>query len=266
MDKLQQICFDTLTSRLVNLVIGYEIGSNKQPRPVFISKPEQCAGLYFVDHCTHNLAVYLTKPDVKKAGKVAVICTLPALRTIIQLENENQVKEDNLVLIFPKNKDEIEVISNFKTLEETINRAQTIIDNQTNEEIDRILAMPLQERYQYWNDQFSKCIKCYACRAACPLCYCTRCTIEINQPQWVHVPSSPIGNMEWHIMRAMHMAGRCADCDACRKACPVDIPLNLLTKFLIRDIKENFGETSESPDKKNLLSTYKPDDKENFFR
>jgi formate dehydrogenase (coenzyme F420) beta subunit len=126
--------------------------------------------------------------------------------------------------------------------------------------------MSLEERFEYWNKQFSHCIKCYACRASCPLCYCERCTVEINKPQWISVPSSTIGNFEWHIMRAMHMAGRCIDCDACYKACPVGIPLNIISKFLIETIRENFGNNDLSLDKSNILSSFKPGDKESFIR
>ena len=32
----------------------------------------------------------------------------------------------------------------------------------------------------------------------------------------------------FHLVRAVHMAGRCIDCGLCEDACPVDIPLRLL--------------------------------------
>jgi ferredoxin len=126
--------------------------------------------------------------------------------------------------------------------------------------------MTREERFSFWKDQFANCMKCYACRAACPVCYCTACTVEINQPQWITVPSSLAGNFEWHIMRMMHMAGRCVDCGACEAACPVGIPLNLITRNIVREIENNFGSENLSLQNKNVLSTFQPTDKENFIK
>jgi ferredoxin len=59
-------------------------------------------------------------------------------------------------------------------------------------------------------------------------------------------------------MRAMHLAARCVNCGDCFRACPLKIPLNLLTKRIIAD---SFGE-----DDVYALATFKPDDKEDFIR
>jgi Na+-translocating ferredoxin:NAD+ oxidoreductase RnfC subunit len=83
----------------------------------------------------------------------------------------------------------------------------------------------------------------------------------------VHVPSHELGNLEWHVMRAMHLAGRCINCGECRRACPMDIPLNLLTQKLIVEIENNFGvKSAENPDDIFVLATFSKDDKENFIR
>jgi len=52
-------------------------------------------------------------------------------------------------------------------------------------EIERIAAMTAEERAAFWTARFARCTRCYACRAACPLCYCTRCIVEKNVPQWI---------------------------------------------------------------------------------
>jgi Fe-S oxidoreductase len=66
-------------------------------------------------------------------------------------------------------------------------------------------------------------------------------------------------------MRAFHLAGRCVDCDACYNACPLAIPINLLTKRMMLDAKEHFGVYQPSLKGGNVLSTYKPEDKDNFI-
>lgn len=270
MDKIRQFAHDALTSKVVKLVIGYENGTANKPRPVFISRPEDCNRLIFNEKCKMNLSVYLKNHKINADHKAAIFATLPAVRSVLQLASEKQLEEDSLVVVYVKNSIEgnieMEVTNNFKELEAIVSREDLSIDAEKAKLIKEILSWPPEKRFEYWVEQFSSCIKCYACRAACPLCYCTRCTTEINQPQWVHVPSHTLGNLEWHIMRAMHMAGRCTNCNACNEACPLDIPLNLLTKYLIQETKEKFGDYTFTLDKKNTLSSFKPDDKENFIR
>ncbi|MDP4278540.1 MAG: hypothetical protein Q8914_13015, partial [Bacteroidota bacterium] len=109
--------------------------------------------------------------------------------------------------------------------------------------------------------------KCYACRAVCPLCYCTSCTVECNQPQWIKLSSETEGNLEWHIMRAMHLAGRCINCGECGRNCPVGIPVHLLTIFMNQEIERDFGgKTGSSAKTGYALNTFNPEDKGDFFK
>jgi ferredoxin len=133
--------------------------------------------------------------------------------------------------------------------------------------LQKIESMSMEERWEYWQSEISRCIKCYACRAACPNCYCDRCIVDVNQPQWIPTASHEIGNLEWHIIRAMHLAGRCVNCGACADACPVDIPLNLLTLKLTEEINKNFGVSEAFSLTDNYaLSTFNTNDKETFIK
>ena len=91
--------------------------------------------------------------------------------------------------------------------------------------------MSREERWAFWQKELSRCVKCYACRNSCPMCYCEHCTMDCNRPQWVPVASHALGNLEYHMVRAMHLAGRCVECGDCGRACPVGIPVHLLTFF-----------------------------------
>jgi ferredoxin len=99
------------------------------------------------------------------------------------------------------------------------------------------------------------------------MCYCARCITEVNQPQWIPVATDPLGNLEWNIVRAMHLAGRCVDCGSCSDACPQGIRLDLLNRVLAQEVLTSFGgEAGYSTRKEYALSTFKPDDKEEFIR
>jgi formate dehydrogenase (coenzyme F420) beta subunit len=123
------------------------------------------------------------------------------------------------------------------------------------------------ERWEYWKEQFSKCIKCYACRQVCPFCFCEQCLCDRNRPQMVEQTPRPAGNTAWHLVRAMHLAGRCAGCGECERVCPMDIPLNLLNRKMAKELKELFNsEAGFEVRDKGPLNSYDEHDDQSFIR
>jgi formate dehydrogenase subunit beta len=266
MQRLHQVVYDLFSSKMTELVIGYEKGIGGKRRPVFITNPSEVEKLIIDEKCSLNLSVYLTKPEFKEYRDIVLLPTHLTMRSVIRLAGENQLKGKSLIFVFFTEEQELKILVGIDALDEYLGK-ETIYPLPKQEEfLAKIECMSRQERFKYWKEQLSSCTKCYACRAACPMCYCTRCTVEINQPQWISVPSTLQGNFEYHIMRAMHMAGRCVDCGACESACPLGIPINLITRRLIKDIDANFGSDKISVDERSVLNTFLPDDKENFIK
>jgi ferredoxin len=108
-------------------------------------------------------------------------------------------------------------------------------------DISEIEAMPAGERLALWVREFDRCIRCYACRQACPGCYCTECLAEQVDPQWVSIAHGVPQKAFFHVMRAYHLAGRCVDCQACDQACPMHIPLSLLNRKIAKEVETLFG-------------------------
>jgi ferredoxin len=265
MDEIINRAGELLESGTVQLVIGYEEGTGNKTRAAFITNAADTRRLIFDSRCIQNLAVYLYKAEIKKLGRPAVIASVPVMRSIIQLASENQISDDSIIVlgVTPDMK-----MIEFKDLGETeafISQYNIETAERDREIIEKLDSMTPSERWNYWISALEPCFKCYACRAACPLCYCTKCTVEINQPQWVAVASHTAGNLEWHIMRAMHLAGRCTDCDACAEACPVGVPLNILNKKIREEMTADFGGYGPSLKKGGMMSTFRPDDKEHFI-
>jgi formate dehydrogenase (coenzyme F420) beta subunit len=134
-------------------------------------------------------------------------------------------------------------------------------------DVEGIEKMDPQKKKEFFTQLISKCIRCYACRNACPLCYCPTCFVDESKPQWVGKSADPVDTMTFHLLRAYHCAGRCTDCGACETACPVGIPVRQFTKKLNKDCLELFGwEAGLTPDQRPPLDVYRPDDYNDFIK
>lgn len=266
MNEMQTTARQLLESGQVSLIIGYEQSGSNQVRAAFISNPDDTGRLIFDTRCVQNIAVYITKKEVLNGGKTAIIAPLPVMRSLIQLAVEKQVSDETIQVIGLTSDLQVKIFNNLNEVAEYIKAEEIRISTRDEEIMNRLETMSAEERWDFWKKTLEPCFKCYACRASCPLCYCTQCTVEQNRPQWVPVASHSTGNLEWHVMRAMHMAGRCTGCDACARACPVGIPINLLNYKIKKEITVHFGESHPSLHSGNTMSTFKPDDVENFIR
>jgi formate dehydrogenase (coenzyme F420) beta subunit len=133
--------------------------------------------------------------------------------------------------------------------------------------IRNIEAMTPDARWRFFEDMLSPCTRCYACRNACPLCYCPVCFVDESRPQWVGKGMDHINIRAYHFLRAFHCAGRCTDCGACEAACPMNIPIRLLTGKLEKECREQFGWTAGIlPDQRPALDTYTPNDPNEFIK
>jgi ferredoxin len=121
--------------------------------------------------------------------------------------------------------------------------------------------MGIAERLEFWTREFDSCIRCYACRQACPGCYCFECMAEQVDPLWMGIPIELPEKAFFHVMRAYHLAGRCVECDACEQACPMNIRLGLLNRKLAKEVDELFNyRPGGDPDTPPPLATFKKDE------
>jgi formate dehydrogenase subunit beta len=145
---------------------------------------------------------------------------------------------------------------------------QPTCDNELSRDlVKRLEGMTPAQRWEFWKDQFDRCIRCYACRQVCPACFCKRCFVEETEPAWVSPLPKWQDNLIFQVTRMIHVAGRCTDCGACESACPVNIPLRGLSKKMEEIVGELFqyraGTDKDAPP---LMASYESQEAEDLIR
>ena len=118
-----------------------------------------------------------------------------------------------------------------------------VLDSNRFDEVEKLEKMTADERFAFWQNELSRCIRCNACRDVCPACTCEKCVFD-NPNSGVEnkAPANEFEEKMFHIVRALHVAGRCTDCGECSRVCPQNIPLHLLNRKFIKEINEFYGE------------------------
>jgi len=301
-DEIRAIARKLLREKKVEVVIGFERGSMPlRRRPCFVRKEEDADRLVWDGWCENTLAAYLPKRK-EKAAIVAKGCDS---RAVVELIKEKQVPRDQVIVIGVPcrgmiNRAQVEAsvtptriaqAEGDPDFEETLRRSDFLLDGcktcghpnpvlydvlvgeplsekkqDSFADIEAFNAMKPEERWAYLSREVEKCIRCYGCRNACPLCYCPECFVDASLPQWIGKSIDASDTMIFHLMRAYHLAGRCVACGACERACPVGVDIGKLNRMLLKEVKDLFGyEAGLNLDEKSPLATFRPDDPESFI-
>lgn len=284
MTKLNQLVKSLLEEGKVIKVIGYKKSVKNNTKPYIAVTPNDADEMVFNTDCRNNLSVYLTKKEIMNGGKVGIVAKGCDIRNIIALIQENRLKKDDIFIISAECKgvsaekgsavyankcmscsvktphlhDELVEMQGMELAEPKDNYSEIK---------EKLLTMTNEERFEFFTGMFSDCIKCYACRQTCPMCYCEQCIADMSIPKWIESSATERGNLSWNMIRAFHLSGRCTGCNECEGACPAEIPLSLINRLMYETVKEEFkyesGMNIETP---TLIGSYTLKDNDNLFQ
>ncbi len=287
---LRKTCRELLENGAVQVVIGYgQKYPELPPYPVFITAAEDVDQLVWNDRCVMNLTTYLTRKDVRRLGKPAIVVKGCDAKALVVLQRESQIDRTQMVVIGmacegvvaetqPRDATarseraakcqgcDVHMPASVDiTIGETTGAA--IPADQRYADLNTFLTQSPDERMAYWQDELERCIKCYACRQACPLCYCEQCIVDKNRPTRLSTSATLKGNYAWQITRAFHLAGRCIGCDECTRACPAGINLRLLNLSLAKAAEDYFSfRAGVNLDAEPIVGAFSEQDKESFIQ
>jgi formate dehydrogenase (coenzyme F420) beta subunit len=126
--------------------------------------------------------------------------------------------------------------------------------------VDKLERFSLEQRRAFWATAFDPCIRCYACRNACPLCVCQDgCIAETRRPGWLSARNGISEKFFFHMIHAFHLAGRCTGCGECERVCPMEIPVSLVKEKLNQVVGDVLGyEAGLDPEAKPPFLTFDP--------
>ena len=241
-ETMQAQVKEWLEQGAVDIFLGYKMIFG-HPLPHFFTKEnlaevdELIAGnaRYSLEKMATKIAA--EKPDLK-IGLLVRDCNQRALNVLYVW---NQLNPDNVETIHvnccPSNLKKHADCSYLEPDKSPFYKKEIGIDN--NMDVEDAEKFDGKERFQRWMYEFSKCIKCYGCRDICPVCFCKECSLE--HPDLIATGSLPPEIPIFHLVRAVHMGGRCIDCGLCEDACPAYIPLRLLYRKVNAVVETEFG-------------------------
>ncbi|HWQ76177.1 MAG TPA: 4Fe-4S dicluster domain-containing protein [Syntrophomonas sp.] len=296
-EKIQAIAARLLTEGKADVFIAWETDREGfQVKPFLVRNAEEVKKIVFNEYCIHNLANTLLKfkDEDNKIGLVVKGCDS---RGVVRLLEDLQIKRERLYIVgvaCPGMKDPLASARNqsgFNKMmeaegpaakclhclqpnpviyDELIGAEQTPkLQGERFANVKAIEEMDVDQRYHFFENTLSACIRCYACRQVCVACNCRVCIFDEMKPQWVSREINAVDNMMFHMVRASHMVGRCIECGECERVCPVNIPLMLINQKLIKDVNNSFGPYEAGMQyvegAKPVLSNYDEKDPDNFL-
>lgn len=250
MNEITNKVKELFTTGEIDVMLGYrEDAVTGEVKAAVFKKDDTLEDFVFDDRCVQNLVNYLPTLTAryKKIGIMLKGCDGRSLVTQLVEHRINK----NQIVAFSAACDGVKVKGEaVEKCDDCAVNISAIADHAFgNHEpkkdplyarVREIEKMTPAERWKFFSQYFAKCERCYACRQICPSCYCEICIADQQEPKWIEPSAKLSANTMWHLIRAYHLAGRCADCGECERVCPHEIPMRLLNNAVEKAVHEMF--------------------------
>ena len=180
--------------------------------------------------------------SAEKSFRLAVVCRGCDERALLELGKRNQIDAARMTILgYTCNHDQAEACLCARPYPENPAAGEKGegVDPFGDPRFAGLLTGNDDARMARWTGLLSRCLKCYGCRNACPICVCTPCKLEDDL--WVERSAVPTEMIPYHLIRAFHLSDTCVACGACQDACPVGIPLLALQLVMRQSLMEKYG-------------------------
>ena len=288
--EMRAVAKELLESGEATVVIGWEKGTMPyNSTPVMIRSAADVDKLIWDEYCQQNLSTYLID-FIYTEDKVAIFAKGCDTRAYNRLIQDKRISADKCIIIgvpcsgMKSAKEAAKLpegaeVPMAKACKECRYPNPGAFDRKIGQDVtpwcterdfsdvEAIEAMEPEAKAAFWQEQYSKCIRCYACRNICPACNCTSCIFDQSASGWQSKDINASENQFYGVTRAFHTAGRCIECGQCEMVCPSDVPIMLMNKKFIKDIDTLFGhyEAGLETEGPVPLSHYEVSDPEEFM-
>jgi len=273
--KIQERAAALMKNGTVSYIIGWR-GTRFSDRTAvfFVRNAAEADKLVWNEYTIPLTPKYLTD-DRWPEGKIGIFARGCDSRAINRLLRDNQAERDNLYIIgLPcEGKKADRCLSCRQTAPVVYDEllwepeeGQAPPERARFFRAEEVDALDRKARYGFWEDIYARCIRCYACRNACPVCTCRECYVDMHRTGFQGKRQDAEENRVYGVTRAFHVGDRCIECGECERVCPMELPILGQTQKLIKTIESLAGSYAAgmSADDESFLGKYDLDDKDAF--
>lgn len=226
LEKVRNISRSLLEEKRADGILGLKKEQENTVMPHLFHNPNELDGLVIEPKWSlAKLAMSILRSSPQEF-RLAVVCRGCDERAIVELIKRNQIQRNRVHIIgMACSREQASLCLCEKPYPEKSDAGTPVegVDPFQDEGIRNLLIGDEATRMRTWATLLKRCIKCYGCRNACPLCVCVPCKLE--DTVWVDSGTLPAEMIPFHLIRAFHLSDTCVACGACQEACPVHIPL-----------------------------------------